>query len=88
MTSSVWVYLGEFKYQEVFIFPFLQKKLFLVYTKIKEWGIFSQLQYFDVAQAVGKIIAGDTGNIFRSENTPNLFLDFVFRASFSCLQRK
>lgn len=47
--------LGEFKRQEVSIFPLIQKqKLFPVHTKIKEWGIFSQLQYFDVAQAVGK----------------------------------
>lgn len=49
--------LGEFNHQEIFILPLLQKKKKkknLVHTKIKEWGIFSQLQYFDVAQTVGK----------------------------------
>lgn len=56
MTFLVWEYLGEFKHQEVFLFLLLpkKKKLFLVHTKIKKWGIFSQLQYFHVVQAVGK----------------------------------
>lgn len=56
---------GHFQFEDIWRSPnirnyfcFLcskkEKKWFLVHTKIKKWGIFSQLQYFDVAQAVGK----------------------------------